>query len=91
MTRTSTGRIAPTTRNAGLSPIRLMTAGATNEPIAVAPIARPQVTPSTRVSTSSGTVRWRSVNPETSTTLFAAPITASRTITGAAYGAAPSA
>ena len=57
-------------------------AGAMNEPIATVPIARPHVTPSTRVSTSSGTVRWRSVNPETSTTLFAAPTAASRTITG---------
>ena len=86
MTRTSTGRIAPTAMNADLSPSTLMTAGAANEPIAAVPIARPHVTPSTRVSTSSGTVRWSSVNPETSTTLFAAPTTASRTITGAKYG-----
>ena len=55
-----------------------------NDPIAAVPIARPQVTPSTLVSTSSGTVRWRSVKPETSTTLFAAPTTASRAMIGTA-------
>ena len=81
--RTRIGRTAPTTMNVGRSPIRLRIAGVTNEPTATAPIARPQVTPSTRVSTSSGTVRWSSVNPATSTTLFAAPIAASRSTTGA--------
>jgi hypothetical protein len=44
----------------------------------VPPIAMLQVTPSTRASMSSGTVRCSSVNPETSTKLFAAPMTASR-------------
>ena len=47
------------------------------EPIATAPIARPQITPSTRARTSSGITRWTSVNPATSSTLFAAPTTAS--------------
>ena len=50
------------------------------------PIASPQKTPRTRVRSSSGTVRWSSVITATSSTLFAAPMTASRTSAVAKYG-----
>ena len=72
------GRIDPTTRNADRGPIAVDDAGAAIEPMATPPIASPQISPSTRVNISSGMIRWRSVNPATSSMLLAAPTIASK-------------
>ena len=72
------GRIDPTTTNAGRGPTALTIAGAAIEPIATPPIARPQKMPRTRVRVSSGTERWSRVKSATSSTLLAAPTIASR-------------
>src|SRR6185312_16709185 len=74
----STGRIMPTTMSAACAPKRPTTAGAKIDPSATPPIARPQMAPKARASTSSGTIRWSSVNEATSSMLLAAPTTARR-------------
>jgi hypothetical protein len=51
------GRIAPTTTKAAREPTSATIPVAATEPIAIAPIARPQTIPSTRVRTSSGMTR----------------------------------
>ncbi len=72
--------------NAARGPIADTSAGAASDPSATPPIASPQSTPRTRVRSSSGTIRWMSVNMATSSTLFAAPTTASKTSAAASSG-----
>ena len=82
----NTGRIAPTSTNEARGPTSATNAVAAIEPRPTAPITSPQVSPSTRVRTSSGTIRCNSVKPATSSMLFAAPMTASRTTAAAKFG-----
>ncbi len=79
MASARTGRTAPTATSDQRTPIASTSRGARIAPAATVAKKRLCTTPKTRESTSAGVVRWRSVNPATSSTMLEIPISAKAT------------
>ena len=72
-----TGRNAPVTTNAQRIPTRSISSGVSAAPSPIVPTSIISSTPNTRPITSGGAVRWSSVRPATSTSVFPSPSTPS--------------
>ena len=85
----STGTDRPVMISVVLMPRPLINAGAMIAPTPIVVIQMSWSTPKTRARTASGTARWTSVKPATSTTVLPSPVSAKATIATAVYDATP--